>query len=118
MFSDGHFVAAKAVRVSKNVAFMKLLCKKSALHVIRGTRRTQKVQPTEDRCQEMKMRATLWPRLPTHLRLEGINKILSNIGGDFLILSTSPYSTNSSPPWRWRPCFSAQLPACPLCLKR
>ena len=45
----------KEVRVTKNVAFMKLLCKKSALHVIRGTRRMQKVQPTEDRCQEMKM---------------------------------------------------------------
>lgn len=43
------------------------------------------------------MRATFWPSLPTHLRPEGITKTLSNIGGDFLILSTCPYSTNSHP---------------------
>lgn len=54
VFSDGHLVG-KEVRVTKNVAFMNLLYKKSALNVIRGTRRTQKVPSTEDRCQELKM---------------------------------------------------------------
>lgn len=49
MFSDGHLGCDKDVRVAKNVAFLKLICKRSALHVFRGTEKTHRGQPTEDR---------------------------------------------------------------------
>lgn len=55
------------------------------------------------------MRATLCPRFPTHLRPEGITKTLSDIGGDFLILSTSPYSSSNSHPLLPPTAFSKSL---------